>query len=112
MCFKGVSKVRKFPLDTLSRFGMVEEKQEARGCILPPLPGKIGLTVNVKFSLANKKKEPAICNTHISVSNTIPRDKDPFWPVMFPLSINSNKFSTEVLHTKFDLSYFVREMFN
>ena len=28
---------------------------------------------------------------------------------MFPLSINSSKFSTEVLHTKFDLPCFVKE---
>ena len=38
--------------------------------------------------------------------------KGPLWSVMFPLSINSSKFSTEVLHTKFDLQYFVKEMFN
>ena len=31
---------------------------------------------------------------------------------MFPPSINSSKFSTKVLHTKFDLPYFVKEMFN
>ena len=30
---------------------------------------------------------------------------------MFPPSIKSSKFSTEVLHTKFDLQYFVKEMF-
>ena len=35
-----IFKVRKFQLDTLSRFGMMEEKQE--GGVFPP-PGKIGL---------------------------------------------------------------------
>ena len=39
-----ISKVRKFQLDTLSRFRMVEEKQE--GAYLPPPPGKIGLMSN------------------------------------------------------------------
>ena len=54
------------------------------------------------------KQEKRTCQhvRHISISNTIPRHKDPFWSVKFPLSINSSKFSTEVLHTKFDLPYF------
>ena len=34
------------------------------------------------------------------------------WSVLFPLSIKSSKFSTEVLHTKFELQCFVKEMFN
>ena len=59
-----------------------------------------------------KKKEPAKRARHISVSNTIPRHKGRFWSVTFPLSINSSNFLTEVLHTKFDLPYFVKEMFN
>ena len=60
------------------------------------------------------KQEKRTCQhvRYISVSNKIPPHKDPFWSVMFPLSINSSKFSTEVLHTKFDLLYFVKEMFN
>ena len=60
------------------------------------------------------KQEKRTCQhvRHISVSNKIPKHKGPFWLVMFPLSINSNKFSTEVLHTRFDLPYFVKEMFN
>ena len=50
---------------------------------------------------------------HVLVSNTILRHKGPFWSVMFPLSINSSKLLTEVLHTKFDLQYFfVKEMLN
>ena len=48
----------------------------------------------------------------MSVSNTIPRYKGPFWSVLFPLSIRSSKFLNEVLYTKFDLQYFVKEMFN
>ena len=39
-----IFKVRKFPFDILSRFGMVEEKQKG-GRILPPPLGKIGLNV-------------------------------------------------------------------
>ena len=31
---------------------------------------------------------------------------------MFTLRINLSKFLTEVLHTKFDLPYFVKDMFN
>ena len=42
MSEKCIFKVKKFQLDTLSRFRMVEEKQEGGGHILPP-PGKIGL---------------------------------------------------------------------
>ena len=38
-----MSKVRKFQLDTLSHFGMVEEKQEGGVFCSPPPPGKIGL---------------------------------------------------------------------
>ena len=51
------------------------------------------------------KQEKIICQhvRHISVSNTVPRHKGPFWSVIFPLSINSSKFSTEVLYTKFDI---------
>ena len=37
---KCMFKVRKFQLDTLSRFRMVEEKQGA--CFAPPPPGKLG----------------------------------------------------------------------
>ena len=57
------------------------------------------------------KQEKITCQhvRHISVSNTIPRYKGPFWSVTFPLSINSSKFSTEVLHTKFDLPYLSRK---
>ena len=60
------------------------------------------------------KQEKRTCKhvKHLSVNNTSARNKGPFWSVMFPLSINSSKFSTEVLHTKFDLQYFVKEMFN
>ena len=55
------------------------------------------------------KQEGGTCQhvRHISVSDTIPRHKGPFWSVMFPLTINSSKFLTEVLHTKFHLPYFV-----
>ena len=72
------------------------------------------LTCYNKCLIFINKQEKRTCQhvRHISVSNTIPRDKDPFWSVMFPLSVNSSKFSTEVLHTKFDLPYFVKEMFN
>ena len=60
------------------------------------------------------KQENRTCQRvrHISASDTILRDKGPFWSVMFPPSIKSSKFSTEVLHTEFDLLYFVKEMFN
>ena len=64
------------------------------------------------FIISKQEKKPCEHVRHISVSNTIPRHKGPFWSVMFPLNINSSKFSTEVLHTKFDLQYFVKEMFN
>ena len=39
-----IFKVRKFQLDTLSRFRMVEYKQEG-GRILPPPPGKVRLNI-------------------------------------------------------------------
>ena len=48
-------------------------------------------------------------NMYMLVCNTIPRRKGPFWSVMFVLSINSGKFSTEVLHTKFDLHILSRK---
>ena len=48
----------------------------------------------------------------ISVSHTIPRHKSRFWPAQFSLSITSSKFPNEVSHTRFDLLYFVKEMFN
>ena len=38
-----IFKVRKFQLDTVSRFRMVEEKQEGGGAYFDP-PGKIGLS--------------------------------------------------------------------
>ena len=41
----------------------------------------------------------------ISVSGTIPRREGPFWSVLFRLSTRSSKFSSEVLHLKFDLQY-------
>ena len=47
----------------------------------------------------------------ISVSSTIPRHADPFWSVLLWLSAISSKFSNEVLDVKFDLQYFVTEMF-
>ena len=67
-----------------------------------------------KCLISIKKQEKRTCQhvRHISVSNTIPRHKGPFWSVMFPMSIDSSKFSTEVLQTKFDLQYFVKEMFD
>ena len=42
MSEKCIFKVTKFQLDTLSRFRMVEEKQEGGASFTPP-PGKIGL---------------------------------------------------------------------
>ena len=47
----------------------------------------------------------------VSVSSIIPRHEGPFWSVMFRLSAISSKFSNEALHVKFDLQYFVTEMF-
>ena len=35
-----------------------------------------------------------------------------FWSVQFSLSIRSSKFPSEIFHTKFDLLYFAKEMFN
>ena len=48
----------------------------------------------------------------VSVSDTVPRRYSPFLSVLFPLSIRSSKFSNEVLHTKFDLQYSDKQMFN
>ena len=62
--------------------------------------------------ISNQEKRTCQHVRYISVSDTISRHKGPFWSVMFPLSVNSSKFSTEVLYTKFDLPYFVKEMSN
>ena len=45
VCQRCIFKVRKFQLDNLSRFRMVEEKQEGGGGVKYTLPGKIGLTL-------------------------------------------------------------------
>ena len=69
------------------------------------------------FSVANKNTVSPIpmraClhTKQISVSSTIPRHEGPFWSVLFRLSTRSSKFSNEVLHAKFDLRYFVKEIF-
>ena len=64
------------------------------------------------ISKEEKKKKKRTCQHVRHIDNTILMHKDPFLSVMFHLSINSSKLSTEVLHTKFDLPYFVKEMFN
>ena len=69
------------------------------------------------FSVANKNTLntcPRRACPHakqISVSDTIPLYEGPFWSVLFRLSIRSSKLSNETLRAKFDLQYFVHEMF-
>ena len=55
-------------------------------------------------------REPAyMLNKYQSVKK-LPPHESTFWSVLFRLSVRSSKFSNEVLHVKFDLQYFVKEM--
>ena len=52
LTFKSCLKsVRKFQLDTLSRFGMVEKKREGSNPPSPLPPGKIGLSKVIQYGM-------------------------------------------------------------
>ena len=84
-------------------YGLLGFASKAIKLLLTELVGQCKNILPLAFSTLKRLRAIYSCTDLPLVSKSI---------VLFSLSIRPSKLSNKVLHTKFDLQYFVKEMFN